>query len=158
MTNQQANEPFQEPPRSEIPGISAMHVAAMDSSEADEVWTAAGMKHLVLRTVGRKSGKEHRVALPYWADADDNHLVVASFSGAPQSPSWYFNVADSEANAEVLVREQHGSYWADPQVLDGDDYRAAWLAITADRPFYKSYQSRTSRRIPLVRLVRLRDA
>jgi deazaflavin-dependent oxidoreductase (nitroreductase family) len=158
MTSQQANEPFHEPPRDQIPGISAMHVSAMDQSDADEVWTPAGMKHLVLRTVGRKSGKEHRVALPYWADAEGHHVVVGSFSGAPQHPAWYLNVADRDANAEVLVREQHGSYWADPQVLDGDEYRATWAAITADRPFYKNYQTRTSRRIPLVRFARLRDA
>lgn len=134
-----------------------MHVAAMDTSDADEVWTAAGMKHLTLRTIGRKSGKEHRVALPYWRDPDGHRVVVASYSGAPRSPAWYFNLADRDANPEVHVKEQHDSYWAEAHVLDGDDYLATWDALTADRPFYKNYQVRTSRRIPLIRLVRLRS-
>lgn len=135
-----------------------MHVAAMDTSDADEVWTGAGMKHLALRTIGRKSGKEHRVALPFWVDPDGHRVVVASYSGAPQSPAWYFNLTHRDANPEVLVREQHESYWADAQVLDGAEYVATWDALTADRPFYKNYQVRTSRRIPLIRLVRLRPA
>jgi hypothetical protein len=37
-------------------------------------------------------------------------------------------------------------------VLDGADYDVTWAALTADRPFYIDYQSRTTRRIPLVRL------
>jgi deazaflavin-dependent oxidoreductase (nitroreductase family) len=158
MTLDQRNEPFQEPPRSQIPGISAMHVAAMETSDGDEVWVGAGMKQLMLCTVGRKSGKQHRVALPYWLDTDGQRIVVASFSGAENHPAWYLNLTDRSVNGEVLVREQHDSYWADPQVLDGDDYRTVWDALCADRPYYNEYQSRTARRIPLIRLVRRRDA
>jgi deazaflavin-dependent oxidoreductase (nitroreductase family) len=158
VTLDQRNEPFEEPPRDQIPGLSAMHVAAMDTMDIDEVWVGAGMNQLILRTVGRKSGNEHRVALPYWVDADGHHVVVASFAGAPQHPSWYVNLSDRTANPEVLVKERHDNYWADAQVLDGDDYRATWDALTADRSYYNDYQTRTSRRIPLVRLRRVRDA
>ncbi len=158
MTLDQRNEPFKEPPRSQIPGISAMHVGAMETSDADEVWLGAGMHQLMLCTVGRKSGKQHRVALPYWVDPEGHHIVVASFSGAEKHPAWYLNLTDRSVNGEVLVKEQHDSYWADPQVLEGDDYRAIWDALSADRPYYTEYQSRTSRKIPLIRLVRQRDA
>ena len=154
----QGAEPFEEPPREEIPGISKMHVEAMESSDDDAVWTPAGMHHVVLRTMGRKSGKEHKVALPFWRDPDGQRVIVASFSGAPQHPSWYLNLSDREANPEVLVRVQGGSFWADPQVLEGDDYDRTWAGLTADRPWYDDYQSRTDRRIPLVRLVELRPA
>jgi len=149
----QGAEPFDEPPRSEIPGISRQHVAAMESSDDDAVWILAGMHHVLLRTVGRKSGKEHKVALPFWRDPDGQRVVVASFSGAPQHPSWYLNLADREANPEVLVRVQGGSFWAEPQILEGDDYERAWAGLTADRAWYSDYQSRCERRIPLVRLV-----
>jgi deazaflavin-dependent oxidoreductase (nitroreductase family) len=154
----QRNEPFQEPPRSQIRGLSAMHVAAMEKSDADKAWIAAGMKLLTLCTVGRRSGREHKVALPYWIDRDGHHIVVASLAGADTHPAWYLNLTDRDANGEVLVKEQRDSYWADPQSLDGDDYTTIWAALCADRPFYDVYQSRTSRRIPLVRLVRLRGA
>jgi deazaflavin-dependent oxidoreductase (nitroreductase family) len=158
VTLDQRNEPFEEPPRDQIPVYSAMHVAAMDTTDSDEAWIGAGMKQLMLCTVGRKSGKEHRVALPYWVDAGGHHVVVASFAGAPQHPSWYLNLSDRTANPEVLVKERHDSYWADAEALDGDDYQATWDALTADRPYYNDYQTRCDRRIPLVRLRRVRDA
>jgi hypothetical protein len=86
MADNQQNEEFVEPPRDEIPGISRQHVAAMETSDADEIWVMAGMRHVLLRTIGRKSGNEHKVALPYWSDPDGHRVVVASFAGAPQHP------------------------------------------------------------------------
>src|SRR6185437_5982154 len=119
MSGQEA-EPFDEPPREEIPGISRNHVAFMESTDEDQAWVLAGMHHVILRTVGRRSGTEHKVALPFWRDPDGNRVVVASFSGAPQHPSWYLNLSDRAANPEVLVRVQGGSFWSDAEVLDGD--------------------------------------
>ena len=152
----QKSEPFEEPPREEIPGISRGHVAAMESSDADEVWCIAGMHHVVLRTIGRRTGQEHKVALPYWVDPEGYLVVVASFSGAPQHPAWYLNLTDRQANPEVLCRVQGSQFWADAQVLDGEDYTETWAGLNADRPYYNDYQSRTDRRIPLVRLVETR--
>jgi deazaflavin-dependent oxidoreductase (nitroreductase family) len=148
----QQNEDFVEPSRDEIPAISRGHVAAMEASDDDAVWVIAGMHHVVLRTVGRRSGNEHKVALPFWADAEGQPVVVGSFSGAPQHPSWYLNLSDRDANPEVLVRRQGQLYWSVPEILDGDEYAANWAGLTADREYYNDYQSRTDRRIPLVRL------
>jgi deazaflavin-dependent oxidoreductase (nitroreductase family) len=158
MARSQPNEAFDEPPRSEIPGISRMHVGAMEVSDDDAVWIGAGMHQLLLRTVGRKSGKEHKVALPYWYDDDEQRVVVASFAGAPQHPAWYHNLADRTANPEVWVKTQQGAFWADAQILEGDEYDLIWAQLVADRPYYDDYQSRTDRRIPLVRLVEQRPA
>lgn len=152
MPEHQRNAPYREPPRDRIPGISRMHVAAMEASDADAVWVAAGMHHLVLRTVGRRSGSEHKVALPFWRDPSGVHVVVASFAGAPTHPAWYLNLADPVANPVVHVRLQHGSFWAEPEILDGDDYERTWALLVADRPFYDGYRRRTRRRLPLVRL------
>lgn len=157
MSGQEA-EPFVEPPREEIPAISRSHVAFMESTDDDQAWVLAGMHHVVLRTVGRRSGTEHKVALPFWRDPDGHRVVVASFSGAPQHPSWYLNLSDRAANPEVLVRVQGGSFWAEPEILEGADYDRAWAGLTADRPWYNDYQSRTDRRIPLVRLAERRPA
>jgi deazaflavin-dependent oxidoreductase (nitroreductase family) len=158
-TEDQKNEEFVEPPREEIPGISRQHVAYMESAPDDEnVWVVAGMHHVVLHTIGRKSGKEHKVALPFWRDGDGSRVVVASFSGAPQHPSWYINLADRTANPEVFVRVQGKTYWSVPEVIEGDDYDRVWAGINADRPYYNDYQSRTDRKLPLVRLVETRPA
>jgi len=154
----QRNEPFETPPREDIPGISRMHVQAQEASTDDAVWVAAGMRHVIVRTVGRKSGREHKVTLPYWLDEGGQRIVVASFSGAPQHPAWYLNLADRDANPEVRCTVQDGAFWARADVLDGDEYRRVWAALTADRGYYADYQAETERRIPLVRLVELRPA
>jgi hypothetical protein len=58
----------------------------------------------------------------------------------------------------VWVKTQQGAFWADAQILDGEDYERTWAQLVADRPYYDDYQSRTDRRIPLVRLVERRPA
>jgi deazaflavin-dependent oxidoreductase (nitroreductase family) len=158
MTGSQRAEPFVEPSRAEIPARTREHVAAMESSDADEVWNAAGMRHLLLYTVGRRSGREQKAALPYWLDPEGHRIVVASYAGAPRHPAWYLNLADRRANPLVRVRVQGGAFWAEARILEGEDYRRTWDALTADRPFYAEYQSRTTRRLALVRLVERRAA
>lgn len=154
----QQNESFVEPTRDEIPAISRGHVAAMEATDDDAAWVIAGMHHVVLRTIGRRSGNEHKVALPFWADENGQPVVVASFSGAPAHPSWYLNLTDTTVNGEVLVRRQHALYWSKPEILEGDEYLKVWAGLTADRAYYNDYQGRTERRIPLVRLAPERPA
>ena len=158
MAESQRNEPYEEPPRDEIPGISRMHVQAMEAG-IEEAWTGAGMHQLLLRTIGRKSGKEHKVALPTWLDPGGNRIVVASFAGAPGHPSWYLNLADRDANPEVLCRVRGGAgFWSKHEILDGDEYDRIWDLLIADRAWYANYQQKTDRRIPLVRLPETRAA
>jgi len=154
----QKNETFDEPPIEEIPNISRMHVSAMEQSDDDMVWIGAGMHQVMVRTIGRKSGKEHKVALPFWVDDNGHRVVVASFAGAPQHPAWYLNITDRKANPEVLCKVQSGSFWAEAEILEGDEYDRIWAALSADREYYNDYQTRTDRRIPLVRLVERRPA
>ncbi len=77
---------------------------------------------------------------------------VASYAGAKQHPSWYVNLADRDANPQVYVKHQHGEFWTEPEVLEGDEYARVWGALTADREYYRNYQTRTDRKIPLVRI------
>lgn len=143
---------WETPSLEEIPVISRKDVQAMEGSNQDQVWMPGGMRHVVLQTVGRRSGKEHKVALPFWLDPQGEAVVVASFAGATNHPSWYLNLADRDANPDVGVRTQTGQYRCVPEILDGEEYERIWGLLTADRAWYKDYQAKTSRRIPLVRL------
>ena len=89
---------------------------------------------------------------------DGSRIVVGSFAGAVKHPAWYLNLADKAANPEVYVRHRDEQYWAEANVLDGEEYSKTWAALTNDRPFYKDYQAKTERRIPLIRLVSKRPA
>lgn len=156
----QKSEPFETPPREEIPGTTRGHVEAMEASdgEPEETWVMYNMSHLMLRTIGRRSGRVHKVALPYWLDEAGHPIVVASYAGAPKHPAWYLNLADREANPELYARTRREAYWAQAQILDGEDYAAIWEQMIPDRPFYQDYQDLTERRLPLIRLVKQRAA
>ncbi len=156
--SQRATMQFTTPSRDDIVAISRKQVSMMETSDTDETWIWAGMEHLLLRTVGRRSGNEHKVALPFWRDPQGRRVVVASFGGAPKDPAWFLNLCDRVANPQVLVRVQGGGFWADAEVLDGDDYAQTWAGLLTDRPWYADYQAQARRRIPLVRLVETRPA
>lgn len=153
QSGNQRSEPFSEPSPEQIVRISRQHVTAMEGSTDEAIWTFAGMSHLVLTTVGRRSGNRHTVALPFWVDPTGNRVVVASFAGAEGHPAWYLNLSDRAANPTVHVRVRDGEYDADPAVLTGAERESTWQALVADRPHYADYQTRTEREIPIVRLV-----
>ncbi len=143
---------WQTPSLEEIPAISRAHVQALESGHDDAVWILLGLPLIVLRTVGRVTGREHKVALPVWRDTHQVRVVIASYAGAPGHPSWYLNLMDRSANPSVLVRTQTGQYWSVPDPIEGDEYARIWARLIEDRAWYQDYQTRTSRRIPLVRL------
>jgi deazaflavin-dependent oxidoreductase (nitroreductase family) len=150
---QRATKNFQTPSKDEIVAISAKHVAMMESSDADDTWIWVGMEHLLLRTIGRRSGREHKVALPFWRDRDGQRVIAASFGGNPTDPAWFRNLSDRSANPDVSVKVQGASYRCVPVILDGEDYERTWAGLVTDRPWYADYVVKSGgRKIPLVRL------
>jgi deazaflavin-dependent oxidoreductase (nitroreductase family) len=156
--SQHVEQVWETPPLDEIPKLSHAHVDAMEQSDDDMIWQQAGMHHVLLRTVGRTTGQQHRVALPTWRDPSGRRIVVASFAGAEQHPHWYRNLEDRDANPEVFVRVQGGQYWSVPVILTGDEYDRTWAQLVTDRAWYQNYQAKTDRRIPLVALPETRPA
>jgi deazaflavin-dependent oxidoreductase (nitroreductase family) len=150
----QGYKEFRLPEHEEIYRRSRVHSSLMEKATTQEGWVFSGMEHLVLCTIGRRSGKEHKVALPIWLDADGSIIVAASNAGAPSPPAWYHNLTDREANPDVLVKTFAGEFRSVPQVLEGEDRTRTWAAFIADRPFYADYENVAGRVIPLVRLAR----
>jgi deazaflavin-dependent oxidoreductase (nitroreductase family) len=156
--SQKIEQAWVTPTHEEIIALTKRHVGAMEAMDLDVVWIQAGMHHVLLHTVGRRSGAQHKVALPFWRDPDGHRIVVASFAGAPAHPSWFVNLQDRTANPEVLCKVQTGQFWSKPEILGGADHTDTWAALTADRAWYNDYQAKTDRLIPLVRLAETRPA
>lgn len=152
MAEDQRNEPFETPPIEKIPGITARHVGHLLTTDDESAWVRAGMRHLLLRTKGRRSGREHTVALPYWRDEDGTRIVVASYSGGPKHPAWFHNLADKSANPKVWIKDREEEVWVEAHVLQGEEYGETWARLVKDRAYYDEYQAKTERRIPLIRL------
>jgi len=152
-TDQKVEQEWETPSHDEIPNITKMHVEYLEMSNDDAVWVQAGMHHVMIRTIGRKSGNEHKIALPFWRDPEGVRVVVASFAGHANHPSWFINMRDRDANPEVFIKTQNGEFWSVPDILeDGPEHDRIWELLCEDRAWYRNYQERTERTIPLVRL------
>jgi len=110
-----------------------------------------GMHHIILTTIGRRSGKEHKCALPIWRDEDGHRVVVGSFAGADKEPDWLANLRDKASNSEVKIRTQNSEYVSTPEILEGLERDLLWNQLCEDRAWYNDYQERTERVIPLIR-------
>jgi deazaflavin-dependent oxidoreductase (nitroreductase family) len=107
---------------------------------------------LVLTTRGRRSGLERTVPLQFFPDGPDM-IVVAANSGMPRHPSWYLNlVAHPWARVEVAGRTLR----VRAEELPAGEAASFWPRVLQTAPDYAKYPKRTSRRIPLIRLVPVR--
>lgn len=158
MARAQQSRAFLNPPRWLVPWITRLQVWAYERSNGRVGGYAAGMRHICLRTIGRRSGRRSTVCLPIWLDEQGRPIVVASYGGGPRHPGWYHNLSDRRVNPEVFVRDGARLYWAEAEVLEGEERERIWERLVADRPFYARYQAMTTRRIPLVRLIEKRPA
>jgi F420H(2)-dependent quinone reductase len=97
-------------------------------------------------TTGAKSGKRRYVPLMR-VEEDGRYLMVASHGGAPQHPSWYFNV---KANPAVTVQDGDKVANLTARELDEGAERDHWWQLAVDAfPPYAEYQTKTARRIPV---------
>lgn len=152
--DQRIDQAWETPSAEDIVELTKAHVEAMESSDHEMVWQQVGMHHVLLQTIGRKSGNVHKVALPVWFDPDGHRIVVASFAGAVKHPSWFINLRDSNANPRVRCKTQDDEFWSKPEILEGAERARIWELLVADRAWYTTYQSKTDREIPLVRLAK----
>ena len=146
---------FSTPPRRLIPWITKVTVGLYRITQGRLGGTQAGMDHVLLTTVGRRSGEPHTVCLPIWVTSDGAPVVVASYAGARRHPAWFHNLRDRRSNPTVAVVDRADRYDALAEVLEGEVRAEVWEALVADRPFYADYQAGTDRTIPVVKLVRV---
>jgi len=105
------------------------------------------MLNLVLRTVGRKSGREILVPLLYAAWADE-YVIVASKGGADEHPSWYLNLMNRpEVEWQVLGKRFRGTWRV---VEEGQERALLWDYLTRYYSAYAGYQERTDRVLPII--------
>ena len=72
--------------------------------------------------------------LTFILDPDGHRIVVASYAGAPEHPSWFLNLQDRAANPDVLVRVQgQRQFWSRAEILEGEDYARIWEALLTRR-------------------------
>lgn len=105
-----------------------------------------GAPVLLLHTTGARTGLERVTPLMY-LEADGAYTVFATKGGAPTNPDWFHNLlahplTDIEVGTEIRqVRAR---------VADGGERDLLWEQQKSRFPNFAAYETRTSRRIPVV--------
>jgi deazaflavin-dependent oxidoreductase (nitroreductase family) len=110
-----------------------------------------GFDALILTTIGRKSGAERVTPVGWFPGEDGSRLIVASAAGAAKNPGWYHNIAARPDRVRIEVGGQELAVVAEQ--LHGAQREQAWRQITAASPRFASYQEKTDRQLPIIRLV-----
>jgi F420H(2)-dependent quinone reductase len=100
---------------------------------------------LLLTTTGRKSGRERTTPLLYLEDGE-NLVVVASYGGAPNHPSWWLNL---KANPEATVEIGDRKVRVRAEQAHPEEKERLWPKLVAMYGSYEDYQKRTEREIPV---------
>lgn len=132
------------------------HVARYVASGGEDGATFNGWPCVVLTTIGARSGLRRHSPIIRVTDPDpscDDYVAIASMGGAPTHPSWFHNIVAHPDDVELQDRADTHRYRA--TVLDaGPERDRLWNAAVAVYPPYATYQERTDRVIPVIRLTR----
>lgn len=106
----------------------------------------AGNDVLLLKTTGRKTGKNHTTPINYYRDQGD-YLVVASNWGKDQNPGWYYNLMH-QPETTIQVKDRTVRVRARP--VPDAEYDRLWDLISGQNKFYSQYKKYARRKIPIV--------
>jgi deazaflavin-dependent oxidoreductase (nitroreductase family) len=112
-----------------------------------------GGRVLSLHTIGARSGEPRRSTVAFFPDGNNTWLIVASGGGTATHPAWFFNLARHPDNVEIEIERR--IYKVRAETLAPRERTEAWQRITRQMPFFKDYESKTDREIPVVRLTAL---
>ena len=120
-------------------------VELYESSGGTEGTTLRGLPVVIVTSLGAKSGKIRKTPLMR-VEHDGSYAAVASQGGAPQHPTWYFNLV---AHPEVELQDGPARRRYLARLVEGEEKAAWWDRAVEAFEDYADYQERTEREIPL---------
>ena len=107
---------------------------------------------VLLHHRGAKSGTARTNPVAAIRESDDTWLVAASKGGAPTNPAWFHNLL---AHPDVAIETpDDGTVEVHAANLEGAERDAGWERFKQRSEGFRSYEQRTSRVIPVLRLTR----
>ena len=104
---------------------------------------------LILESVGGKTGKLRKNVLVYLKEKN-NICVVASKGGNPKNPGWYHNLKN---NPDATIQIGRDRFDVTATEIFGLERIEWWKKMDyMNNGIYDQYQSRTSRKIPVMLL------
>ena len=104
---------------------------------------------VLVHHLGARSGEERINPVANLQDDDGSRLIAASAAGADKNPDWYHNLL---AHPDVTIETPDGVEKVHVTDLQGAERDAAWARFTESSEGFRSYEAKTSRVIPVLRL------
>ena len=120
--------------------------------EIDAVPGVTRQDHILLTTVGRRSGEPRTVPLRIFREEGNRLIVVAGNGGEPAHPAWYLNLL---AAPRATVETDKETYEIEATVLSGEDRAALWALFHEQHPGMSEYLAGADRVVPVVALTRI---
>ena len=108
-----------------------------------------GRTLVLVHHLGAKTGTERVSPMMNLRDEDGSRLVAASKAGAPDNPDWYHNLL---AHPDVTIETPDGEEQVHVTELKGAERDAAWERFKQASDGFRSYEEKTTRTIPVLRL------
>ena len=108
---------------------------------------------VLVHHLGARSGTERVTPVANLRDEDGSRLIAASKAGAPDNPDWYHNLL---AHPDVTIETPDGEERVRVTDLQGAERDAAWELFKQMSDGFRSYEEKTSRVIPVLRLTPVR--
>jgi deazaflavin-dependent oxidoreductase (nitroreductase family) len=107
---------------------------------------------LLLHHVGAKSGTPRTTPLLYHP-LTDAYLIAGSKGGSATNPAWVHNLR-AQPDVDVEIPGAGVRVPVRAREVTGEERERLWALLIADWPFFRGYQRRTDRLIPVVVLER----
>jgi len=104
---------------------------------------------VLVHHLGARSGQERVNPVAAIVESAGSRLIAASAAGADQHPDWYHNLL---AHPDVTIETPDGVEEVHVTDLQGAERDAAWDRFTQLSEGFRSYEAKTSRVIPVLRL------
>jgi deazaflavin-dependent oxidoreductase (nitroreductase family) len=106
---------------------------------------------LLLHTTGAKTGAGRINPLAYLIADGDRLCVFATYGGRPENPAWYHNLM---ANPQVTIEVGAERFAAIATEVTGEERDRIYAQQAEFNPGFAEYESKTTRVIPVIALVR----
>ncbi len=111
-----------------------------------------GAPMILVHHTGARTGTERVTPLVTFPEDDGRYVIVASKAGAPTNPDWYHNL---KAHPRTSVEVGTETFPVEVVELEGDERESVWTRVKEASPGFAEYEKKTTRTIPLLRLVRV---
>jgi len=132
-----------------MPDMKEFNAGVINDFRANGGKVGGQMENIPLLLVtmkGAKSGRTITLPLAYSKDGS-RFVVIASFAGAPQNPSWYHNLV---AHPDVTIELGGEKFQAKATIPQGAERDRLFKQQADQLPIFNEYQKKTTRRIPVI--------